>query len=509
MVYRRFGDSELKISQIGFGCTRFPASDLAGEEGLEKCAQLVCNALKKGINLFDVAPTYARGKAETILGRAFRMFPGRVHVNAKSISYDDPSAKDVRRRLEASLSIMGLNQFTFYTMWAVKSMEHYREIIKPEGPFNGVYQAKKEGLVQKILISCHCDEKTTWKILSEGYFDGVILSHNLLQRSVDGKEGTHGITNADLIKEAGRLKKGVFIMNPLAGGLIAENPQIFGENAVEQAYAFLLSNPNITSVLAGVKNFYELEENIQIADRVISDHIQITYTGSQKGHFCTKCQYCSNCPAGIPIHRYMDAYNKMLLSKLENTDQEPQFFYADILFGSFLQEGLYIPDNAQNPCLKCGQCEKKCTQNLPIIKRLDEIFALAKTYGFYETCIKERIRPLFSEDQIGIYPCGYHTQNLMNYLSSCNRHPAHSRFLFFDDVGPDERRFFNGQLVHPIQCVNEFALQKLLISDFYREDQLRSKVKQILNPQIELLSLYKESGNVPPSGDGMKVVRLF
>ena len=52
------------LSRLGFGSTRFLQSDLNTTEGFEKCVELVTYAIGKGINYFDVAPTYSNGLAE-------------------------------------------------------------------------------------------------------------------------------------------------------------------------------------------------------------------------------------------------------------------------------------------------------------------------------------------------------------------------------------------------------------------------------------------------------------
>ena len=106
MIYTKLGDDGTDISKLGFGCSRFSSYDLDDIEGLERCAQLVVSAIESGINFFDVAPAYAHGKAEKIMGMALQQCRETVHVNTKSISYDDPSADDVRRRLERSLKTM-------------------------------------------------------------------------------------------------------------------------------------------------------------------------------------------------------------------------------------------------------------------------------------------------------------------------------------------------------------------------------------------------------------------
>ena len=74
MIYSKWGGREdaPEISRLGFGTTRFNPLHLKEEKGLLKCVELVEYAIEKGINYFDVAPTYSYGYAEKILGDAFK-----------------------------------------------------------------------------------------------------------------------------------------------------------------------------------------------------------------------------------------------------------------------------------------------------------------------------------------------------------------------------------------------------------------------------------------------------
>jgi aryl-alcohol dehydrogenase-like predicted oxidoreductase len=66
MEYRAFGNTGIRVSEIGVGC-----GGLGGErkQGLEPAVE---RALELGINLFDTCDTYAEGRSEQTLGRVFR-----------------------------------------------------------------------------------------------------------------------------------------------------------------------------------------------------------------------------------------------------------------------------------------------------------------------------------------------------------------------------------------------------------------------------------------------------
>src|SRR6266702_3528809 len=72
MNYRTFGKTGWHVSEIGLGGSWFYGRP---EEGLlppEHGIALVRRALELGINYFDTAPLYGRGRSEEILGMALR-----------------------------------------------------------------------------------------------------------------------------------------------------------------------------------------------------------------------------------------------------------------------------------------------------------------------------------------------------------------------------------------------------------------------------------------------------
>jgi len=78
---------------------------------------------------------------------------------------------------------------------------------------------------------------------------------------------------------------------------------------------------------------------------------------------CTGCGYCDSCPQGLPVPKLMDAYNQFALSgKPENMAQRMNWHWG------LLRSGHHLDD-----CTACGQCERACTQKLPIIARLKDV----------------------------------------------------------------------------------------------------------------------------------------
>ncbi len=121
------------VSRLGFGTTRFQQSDLNSDQGLEKCAELVLYAIEKGINYFDVAPTYSNGFAEKILGNAFCRTAAPVYIAAKTGLSIDRTSDDVLRRIDSSLKLLHKDKLDFYHIWSVMDWAQYVTICESGG----------------------------------------------------------------------------------------------------------------------------------------------------------------------------------------------------------------------------------------------------------------------------------------------------------------------------------------------------------------------------------------
>lgn len=100
MNYRRFGRTELTVSEVGFGCARlggiFPGaskSDMLHTLG---------NAFDAGITFFDTADMYCQGESEQLLGEAFRGKRDQV-VIASKVGYCLPTQRKLASRVKPIL----------------------------------------------------------------------------------------------------------------------------------------------------------------------------------------------------------------------------------------------------------------------------------------------------------------------------------------------------------------------------------------------------------------------
>ena len=78
MEYRKFGETDLKVSALGLG-----AAPMGSRTGFEESKETLNKAFDLGINFYDTAPSYGQGSSEEIIGKVFRNKRDRVIVTTK------------------------------------------------------------------------------------------------------------------------------------------------------------------------------------------------------------------------------------------------------------------------------------------------------------------------------------------------------------------------------------------------------------------------------------------
>src|SRR5437762_13095517 len=99
MQYRRLGNSGLKLSELSFGSWVTYGNQL-GDDTARECMAAAHDA---GVNFFDNAEVYAKGKSETIMGNVFRKLGWRRESYVVSTKFfwgrsDAPNQKNTLNR---------------------------------------------------------------------------------------------------------------------------------------------------------------------------------------------------------------------------------------------------------------------------------------------------------------------------------------------------------------------------------------------------------------------------
>lgn len=148
-IPRRTYRDNVKVSVIAFGGIVVNGMEQkdAGRE--------VAAAVDRGINYFDVAPSYGNGEAEMKLGPALRPYRKNAFLSCKTQRRD---AAGARQELEQSLKRLHTDHFDLYQFHAVTSMDDVEKILGPGGAAETFVKARQEGKVRYLGFSAHGSE---------------------------------------------------------------------------------------------------------------------------------------------------------------------------------------------------------------------------------------------------------------------------------------------------------------------------------------------------------------
>jgi aryl-alcohol dehydrogenase-like predicted oxidoreductase len=168
IVGRREYRDGIQLSIIGFG-----GIVVCGMERAE-AERSVARAIDRGVNYFDVAPSYFDGEAEIKLGEALKGKRGGVFLACKTT---ERAAGPSRAELERSLTRAHTDHFDLYQFHAVTTGAEVERIIGPGGAGETFRKAKEEGKVRYLGASCHSVEAAL--ALMEGFpLDSILFPIN-------------------------------------------------------------------------------------------------------------------------------------------------------------------------------------------------------------------------------------------------------------------------------------------------------------------------------------------
>ncbi len=364
MYYKKYGNTQMQVSAIGLGTMRYDAEDVA-KGRLEACAEIPLYALEKGINYWDTAPFYCDDKSEIVTGIALSQVKrSDVYVTSKTnlnTLEQSTSRDDFRRRLELSLKRLQTDYIDFYHMWCMLSIESWEKHM--DSLYRYFEEAQSEGMIRNIVFSSHMQGNEIETVVNSQKFKGMLIGYNALNYRF----------RQSGIEAAYKNGMGVVVMNPLGGGMIPNNPELFSyltegtDLTVSQAaLRFVASHKEITITLAGCTTKEHVDDAVKAVEgleekptkQIVQDYHD---KGAALNNLCTSCGYCKGCPVGIEIPKYMDAYNQKVLTGQAQKITER------------LENHWGIPKEKAADCRGCSRCEIVCTQHLPIIHRLQEI----------------------------------------------------------------------------------------------------------------------------------------
>ena len=367
MIYKYFKGK--KISALGLGCMRLPT--INGKEAdidIEKSEQMFDYAIKCGINYFDSAWDYHKGNSESVTGQILAKYPREsFYLASKFPGYNIENIRKKEEIFEEQLRRCRVDYFDFYLFHCITDNNIDTYLDESHDLFDYVKSLKAEGKIRHVGFSVHASIDTTRRFL-EKY--GEIIEFIQVQLNYLDLTYQDAQAKIDLARERGIP---VWVMEPLRGGKLASLSDEYmrmlshhGDmSAVEWAFRFIQSIPEVAVTLSGMSDMAQLEDNV----RIFSEHKPLSREAlatldeisrdMQANRLlpCTKCQYCvSACPLELNIPYLLRLYN-------EHTFTGGEFTVPPIL-------KKVAKNRLPSACLGCRSCESVCPQGIKISEAL-------------------------------------------------------------------------------------------------------------------------------------------
>lgn len=212
MEYRLLGRTGLRVSPLCFGTMSF-----GGDADEETSGALYRAARERGINFFDCADVYGKGRAEQILGRLMAHERDRLIVTTKchGAMSDDPNARGSSRRhirsaVEASLKRLRTDRVE------VLFMHRWSEDVPAEETLRALEDLMRAGKVLHVGVSnwsawqtalgLGIADRNGWSPI-----DVIQPMYNLVKRQAE----------VEILPLARHRGLGVITYSPLGGGLLS------------------------------------------------------------------------------------------------------------------------------------------------------------------------------------------------------------------------------------------------------------------------------------------------
>lgn len=369
MKYKKFGNTNIEISSLGFGCMRLPMYKTnEGKEVIndEKVCEMMKEAYDLGVNYFDTAYFYNNGLSEAAVGKAVKKFRDKIYVSTKSPGHLLKNKTDFRRILEEQLSRLDMDYIDFYHFHGIG----YDGFFKTDEKTNWLREAQKakeEGIIKHISFSFHDNPESMKKLVDTNLFESVLCQYNLVDRS-----------NEESISYAKSKGLGVIVMGPIGGGRVSGLPNEVSKklglkvnNNIELALRFVFSNENIDCALSGMENIDMVRENAKISsnrsplnnEEIVLINEMMSRNEKLSNLYCTGCNYCLPCPVSVNIPHI---FRMMNYYKIYGIIDYSKNGYDEI------GKNEWVPGKQADACVNCGVCETKCPQKIKIRDQLKE-----------------------------------------------------------------------------------------------------------------------------------------
>lgn len=363
-----FGEA---VPKLGFGLMRLPKME-NGSIDIEQTKQMVDMFMEAGFTYFDTAFVYDGGESEKAAKLALvdryprESFTLCTKLCAWQQSPDETAAK---QQFYTSLERTGAGYFDYYLLHALQRSNY--KVYDEYHIWDFVKEQKAKGLIKHFGFSFHADPE----LLEELLTDHPDVDFVQLQINYADWENP-GVSSRECWQIARRHGKSITVMEPVKGGALADPIPEVGDilkaadpdaSLASWAIRFAASLDGIITVLSGMSNLEQMRDNLSYMkdfkpltseEQIVIERAQAALNG-EKTIPCTACHYCTNgCPTNIPIPEIFRVANRQRGNEAFRGRRE----YTIATTGR----------GKATDCIRCGQCENACPQQLSVISYLKQ-----------------------------------------------------------------------------------------------------------------------------------------
>jgi aryl-alcohol dehydrogenase-like predicted oxidoreductase len=228
----------------------------------EQAVAIVNRCIDLGINYIDTSAWYGmdgtssegdhlRGTSERHVGEVMATRRKEVFLATKT---HDRTYDGAMRHLESSLSNLKTDTIDLWQIHNVRPTEDLEQIFADDGCLKALVKARDEGTVRFLGITGHADPAPLKELIDRFSFDTVLMALNAADRHYNSF--IEKLLPTAVEKEMG-----------IIGMKIPARDRIFdfgGIISMKEAMSYTMSLP-VSTIIVGLDNISELEENIRIA----------------------------------------------------------------------------------------------------------------------------------------------------------------------------------------------------------------------------------------------------
>lgn len=324
----------IRLGRTGLNVTRTSLGALPIQRTpMDEAILILRRAHEAGITFFDTARGYT--DSEEKMGRALSGVRHEILIATKSGA---STREGILRDLKTSLKALNTDHVDLMQLHNAGKLP---DLNDSESPYAGLLQARSEGLIRHLGITCH-KYSVAVEAVKSGLFETLQYPFSALS---DDKE-------LGLIPLCKEHDVGFIAMKALCGGLLTD---------IRSAFAFFQQYDNAVPIW-GIQRMEELGEFLSLdrhpprmddALRAKLDKDRLELGKS----FCRGCGYCLPCPAEIPLPLATRMYFLLRRAPVQ----------------SFLNEEWLGKMRKIQECQHCGKCAERCPYGLDPQSMLPEM----------------------------------------------------------------------------------------------------------------------------------------